>query len=145
MRQIIRDILLGLDEVHSQDIVHLDIKPENILQGKSGKFKLADLGMSRLLTKITDPHTLPEGDCRYLARELLSREVLQNLPDLKKSDIFSLGITAYELITLENLEKNGKEWQDLREGNAEFMDEATNYYSQELLETVKKMLSPNTD
>jgi wee1-like protein kinase len=145
LRQIIRDILMGLEEVHRQDIVHLDIKPENILLGKSGKYKLADLGMSRLLTKITDPHTLPEGDCRYLARELLSREVLQHLPDLKKSDIFSLGITAYELISLANLEKNGQEWQALREGKVKFPPHAAKYYSEELLETVCRMLSPITD
>ena len=42
LREIIRDILVGLEEVHSQGIVHLDIKPENILLGKSGKYKLAD-------------------------------------------------------------------------------------------------------
>ena len=145
LRQTIRDILVGLDEVHSQDIVHLDIKPENILLGKSGKYKLADLGMARLLTKITEAHTIPEGDCRYLARELLSREVLQNLPDLKKSDIFSLGITAYELIALVNLEKNGKEWQALRQGTFEYPAHVLKLYSAELLGTVRRMLSPNTD
>ena len=49
------------------------------------------------------------------------------------------------MITLENLEKNGKEWTDLREGNVVFSDDAIQFYSQELLETVKKMLSPSTD
>lgn len=51
--KIIRDVLLGLSELHSKEIVHLDIKPENILMGKTGKFKIADLGMARFLTKIT--------------------------------------------------------------------------------------------
>jgi len=72
--------------------------------------------MARFLTKISDDYNLPEGDCRYLASELLSRDVLSFLPDLKKSDIFSLGITAYEMITLNDLEKNGQEWRALRNG-----------------------------
>jgi len=62
---------MGLNTLHSRDIVHLDIKPENILQGYSGKFKLGDLGMARLLTQLTDDHEIPEGDQRYLAKELL--------------------------------------------------------------------------
>jgi serine/threonine protein kinase len=75
-------VLLGLHELHSKGIVHLDIKPENILEGKTGNFKLADLGMARFLTKITEDINIPEGDCRYLAKELLSRTVLNFLPDL---------------------------------------------------------------
>ncbi len=82
LRKIIRDVLLGLHELHSKGIVHLDIKPENILEGKTGNFKLADLGMARFLTKITEDINIPEGDCRYLAKELLSRTVLNFLPDL---------------------------------------------------------------
>lgn len=73
--------------------------------------------MARFLTKITEDVNIPEGDCRYLARELLSRNVLNYLPDLKKSDIFSLGITAFELITLGSLEKNGPDWRSLRDGS----------------------------
>jgi serine/threonine protein kinase len=74
--KIIRDLLLGLYELHGQDIVHLDIKPGNILLGKNNMYKLADLGMARFLTKITDDTNIPEGDSRYLAKELLSRDVL---------------------------------------------------------------------
>jgi len=36
---------------------------------------------------------------------------------LKKADIFSVGITAYELLTLEDLEKNGSEWRKFRNGS----------------------------
>jgi len=90
------------------------------LKGKTGKFKLGDLGMSRFLTKISEEASIPEGDCRYLAQELLSKDASDLLPDLKKCDIFSLGITAYELITLEELEKNGEEWRTLRNGSIEY-------------------------
>jgi len=142
LRKIIRDILLGLNELHRQDIVHLDIKPENILKGKTGNYKLADLGMARFLTQITKDINIPEGDCRYLAKELLSRDVLTFLPDLKKSDIFSLGITAYELITLESLEKNGKEWDSFRDGTYDYPQDSKQIYTTELLETVRLMLGP---
>lgn len=67
LRKIMRDLLLGLSELHEQDIVHLDIKPGNILLGENNHFKLADLGMARFLTKITEESNIPEGDCRYLA------------------------------------------------------------------------------
>lgn len=145
LRKIIRDILLGLSELHRQDIVHLDIKPGNILKGKNGNYKLGDLGMARFLTKITEEVNIPEGDCRYLASELLSRDVLSHLPDLKKSDIFSLGITAYELITLLDLEKNGPEWRSLRNGSFDYPSEVKELYSNELLEVIRVMLSEHTD
>jgi serine/threonine protein kinase len=76
--------------------------------------------MARFLTKITEEINIPEGDSRYLAKELLSRDLLSLVPDLKKSDIFSLGITAYELITLEELAVNGTEWRELRDGTFEY-------------------------
>ena len=74
--------------------------------------------MARLIVKIADSENIPEGDSRYLSKELLSKIGPNGLiPDLKKSDIFSLGITAYELITLGELEKNGPDWRCLRDGS----------------------------
>jgi serine/threonine protein kinase len=107
IKRIMRDVTLGLEELHSRGIVHLDIKPENILESFSGKFKLGDLGMARLLNKIVEEHDIPEGDCRYLAKELLNDDPSLPIPDLTKADIFSLGITAYELVEGKELEKNG--------------------------------------
>ena len=107
IKRIMRDTCLGLHELHSRGIVHLDIKPENILECYSGKFKLGDLGMARLLTKIVEEHDIPEGDCRYLAKELLNDNPNVPIPDLTKADVFALGMTAYELITNLKLEKNG--------------------------------------
>ncbi len=47
----------------------------------------------------------------------MSKENFREIPDLKKADIFSVGITAYELLTLEDLEKNGSEWRKFRNGS----------------------------
>lgn len=121
--------------------MHLDIKPGNILKGKNNNYKLGDLGMARFLTRITEDINIPEGDCRYLAQELLSRDVLSFLPDLKKSDIFSLGITAYELITLTELEKQGADWRKLRDGSFDYPQEVKTLYSSEILDTIRWMLA----
>ena len=137
MKKIMRDVCLGLEELHSRGIVHLDIKPENILESFSGKFKLGDLGMARLLNKIIEEHDIPEGDCRYLAKELLNDDPSQPIPDLTKADIFSLGITAYELVEEKELDKNGQQWQDLRDGKVVFCDESVQRFSTELLNNIR--------
>jgi len=93
-----RDVCLGLQELHEKGIVHLDIKPENILLSFSGKFKIGDLGLARLLSKITEEGDIPEGDCRYLAHELLNDDPAVAIPDLRKADIFALGMMAYEMM-----------------------------------------------
>lgn len=64
--------------------------------------------MARLLNKIVEEHDIPEGDCRYLAKELLNDDPDHPIPDLTKADIFALGITAYELVEGQELEKNGQ-------------------------------------
>jgi wee1-like protein kinase len=140
-----RDVCLGLEELHSRGIVHLDIKPENILESFSGKFKLGDLGMARLLNKIIEDNDIPEGDCRYLAKELLNDDPSQAIPDLTKADVFSLGITAYELVEGKELEKNGQQWQDLRDGQVLFSEESRSKFSNELLDSITSMLDPNPD
>lgn len=139
IRKIIRDVLLGLQELHEQEIVHMDIKPSNILQ-RFGKYKLADLGMARFIFKVTEVDKIPEGDSRYLSQELLTTIGTENVPDLKKADIFSLGITAFELMTLQDLDKNGDQWLALRRNNFQFPVSVQNYYSDELLQSIRCML-----
>lgn len=79
-------------------MVHLDIKPENILISNSGDYKLGDFGLSRL-ARCKANEILEEGDSRYLSKEMLNPKDI----DLTKVDIFALGITIYQLIINENL------------------------------------------
>ncbi|CAE7311457.1 Wee1 [Symbiodinium necroappetens] len=97
---------------HGLSIVHLDIKPDNILlsRGEPGYFKIADLGLAAAAigARCDD---ITEGDCRYLAKEVLQGD----FADLPKADVFSLGLVLYELGTNPNgLPSNGPEWHSLR-------------------------------
>jgi len=136
IRQIMRDICMGLKHLHSQRIVHLAIKPENILYSKTKKYKIADLGLSKIVKNSTEEN-ITEGDCRYLAPELHGTG--NEIPDLTKADIFSLGVTIYELMTGSELTRNGQDWRDIRRGNLYKLDHST--YSNSLKSIVKSMMS----
>ncbi len=69
---------------------------------KGNTLKIADFGLSRA-AQIRNGD-VEEGDSRYLAKEVLN---LDSKVDLTKADIFSLGMTAYEMLTLELLPNNG--------------------------------------
>ena len=95
----------------------MDIKTDNILYSFSKKFKLGDLGLARITTNLTGE--LPEGDARYLAREVLAQVSSGDIPDLTKADIFSLGATVYEILRGRILPGNGPEWHEIRDGVVE--------------------------
>jgi len=127
----LREILLALTFIHNNQMVHLDIKPENIFL-KNDQFKLGDFG---LVSKISS-HDVEEGDSRYMSMELLSGDHA----DLTKSDIFSLGIAMYELClgSNKNLPSNGPEWQGLRSGRILPPPNTTD----ELFQIIKQMMNP---
>ena len=139
IRKLLRHICLGLNELHEKGIVHLDLKLENILISSSKKYKLGDLGFSRLVNKLQSE--VPEGDCRYLAKELLNTDPDAPLPDLTKCDIFSLGIMTYELLEKRRVLSRGDEWHNLRNGKIEFTNPDS--HSNEIKEMVTLMLSAN--
>ena len=61
----------ALKKFHRDNIVHLDIKPENILISFQGNIKICDLGLVKALYDRRDARTLKEGDARFMAKELL--------------------------------------------------------------------------
>jgi serine/threonine-protein kinase len=88
---VFRMVATGLNAMHQQGFVHCDIKPNNILIGKSGAIKIIDLGQS---CKIGTIKTRIQGTPDYIAPEQVKRRPLS-----PKTDLFNLGATMYWALT----------------------------------------------
>jgi serine/threonine-protein kinase len=92
---IIRQTLAALEHAHAKGIVHRDLKPENILITTDGVVKLTDLGLARAFADAKNTRAgAVTGTVQYLAPEQIRGE-----PADPRSDLYSLGIVAYELLT----------------------------------------------
>ena len=90
-------ILSALDYIHSKSIIHCDIKPQNIILLQNGSIKVADFGISRLNSIIDtkdESSDIAVGTVYYV-----SPEQAQGKKPKKASDLYSLGVMLYELIT----------------------------------------------
>lgn len=93
----VRDLALVLDFAHTQNVVHRDVKPENIMASSSGRVWLVDFGLSRFLEGVNLSRSGSIiGTSEYMSPEHLTGRVNVG----KRSDIYSLGIVFYELLTL---------------------------------------------
>ena len=93
--RILSDVLRGLAYAHGEGIIHRDIKPANIMLDVHGQAILMDFGIVKILGG--DSHTATGavvGTARYMSPEVIRAEV----PD-QRSDVYSLGITLYEMLS----------------------------------------------
>ncbi|XP_046326181.1 wee1-like protein kinase 1-B [Haliotis cracherodii] len=154
LRQILYQSSQGLKYIHSQNLVHLDIKPGNIFIHRNPKFlaspesgmesceedeereeavtyKIGDLGH---VTSVSNP-VVEDGDCRYLSRQILK----EDFSHLSKADVFSLGLTIFEAAACKELPKNGDVWHSIRDGHLPSLPQ----YSAEFHSLLQSMVCPD--
>jgi serine/threonine protein kinase/Tfp pilus assembly protein PilF len=90
-----KQICQGLSEAHGQGVIHRDLKPGNIIIDREGNVRILDFGiaLSRETEGATDAGVVP-GTFRYIAPELLG-----GAKPSASSDLFSLGVILYEMVT----------------------------------------------
>lgn len=135
--RILHHCLSGLGHFHSNNLLHMDIKPDNIFRrstANSVMYKIGDFGLSVTVNDLNKTDII-EGDSKYLAPELLDRRC-----DLK-ADIFSLGISMLEIMSEVELPNNGPVWHSLRNGDLP----PTTGYSSSLRQIITVMVSKDPD
>jgi eukaryotic-like serine/threonine-protein kinase len=91
----------AVDYAHKKLVIHRDLKPTNILVSATGTPKLLDFGIAKLLNPELVSDTTPQTTLgvRLMTIEYASPEQVQALPVTFRSDVYSLGVLLYELLT----------------------------------------------
>jgi len=84
----------ALDYAHSEGVVHRDIKPANIMRLTDGRIKVADFGIARITSQSKTATGTVMGTPSYMAPEQLAGHKVDG-----RADLFSLGVTLYEMLT----------------------------------------------
>jgi serine/threonine protein kinase len=91
------DMLAGLQECHERGIVHRDVKPANILLSISGRAKIADLGIAKVWGSVDQ--TLTQTGSIIGTPQYMSPEQVRGEPLTLASDLYSLGVILYEMLS----------------------------------------------
>ena len=87
-------IAKGLEHAHSRGIVHRDIKPHNVMVLKNGSVKVTDFGIARVMSKTNTLTKEALGSVHYISPEQAKGGWVDN-----RSDLYSLGVVMYEMMT----------------------------------------------
>ena len=134
----------AIHEMHSNDIMHWDIKPENFFLTKKKIIKLGDFGESKILDKgiVTGKHTGWVGTEMYMSPEMVTFKGRGGIPYSNKTDVWGVGMVYAELMCLEyafNVENQLERINAIAKGK-NFRTLPDNY-PVKLWELVTKMLS----
>nr|XP_054751079.1 serine/threonine-protein kinase Nek4-like isoform X2 [Lytechinus pictus] len=142
-RQVVEwfvQIAMALQYMHERNILHRDLKTQNIFLTKSKIIKVGDLGIARVLEGNNDMATTLIGTPYYMSPELFS-----NRPYNHKSDVWALGCCVYEMTTLKHAfnakDMNSLVYKILR-GK---MPAMPHQYSTELVELIKATLNQSPE
>jgi serine/threonine-protein kinase len=91
---ILIDMAVALEHIHDRGYIHLDFKPENVLVSPSGNIRLVDFDLAQPMPKKPQKMPTNAGTAGYMAPEQLRRTPLDH-----RADLWSFGVTAYELLT----------------------------------------------
>jgi eukaryotic-like serine/threonine-protein kinase len=92
--RIVNSVAKALDYAHENGVVHRDIKPANIMILKSGEIRVADFGIARVMTSSKTQTGVVLGTPSYMSPEQIAGQKVDG-----RSDLFSLGVVFYELLT----------------------------------------------
>lgn len=136
----LHDLSSGLEFLQKNNLVHLDIKPDNIFLNDDLSLVIGDYGLMRDTT--IEQTDYDEGDSRYLAIEAIASAPLSH-----KMDIASLGFTMLELSTKMILPTEDLPWEELRLAKYEDRVRAklNPIYSDELNQLIMQMINENPD
>lgn len=112
--EIFQKICGAVKYAHQNLVVHRDLKPSNILVTPDGTPKLLDFGIAKLLSSNSFEVTLTETHAQMFTPEYASPEQVNGLPITTSTDVYSLGIVLYELLSgIRPFETAGKSYQEI--------------------------------
>ncbi|KAK3037006.1 hypothetical protein RJ639_029995 [Escallonia herrerae] len=97
LANIARQVLDGLNYLHSHKIIHRDIKPSNLLVNRDMEVKIADFGVSKIMCRTLDACNSYVGTCAYMSPERFDPDTYGANYNGYAADIWSLGLTLMEL------------------------------------------------
>ncbi|AQK63441.1 mitogen-activated protein kinase kinase 9 [Zea mays] len=98
LAEVAAQALSGLAYLHARRVVHLDVKPSNLLATAAGEIKVADFGIARVLSRSGDHCTSYVGTAAYMSPERFDPEAHGGHYDPCAADVWSLGVTVLELL-----------------------------------------------
>lgn len=130
-------ICLAIKHMHKRHIIHRDLKAQNIFLMKSGYVKLGDFGIAKTLQNTWEKAKTMIGTPYHL-----SPEIVQGKPYSYKSDIWSLGVLLYQMMTRKMpFDANSLPMLSLKIMKGNFAPITSKFYSVDLKNIVKSMLN----